>query len=82
MLSSCQYQYRTKAILEPLDVISAAPLPPATPVGIAVQLSNQVEAKVEPQPQLVAGGTQDLQQELLFEVKAMRVSLVIKSARH
>jgi hypothetical protein len=63
-------QYRTKAMLEILEVITPPPQPLATCAG-----ENEIEegssAKEEP---ISGNGTQSVQQDLLVEVREMRVS--------
>jgi len=73
-----RHQYRTKAILEILDVIPAASVPPATQIQeLETEPENVAKAKQEAGPG--AGENQDVQQELLAEVRAMRVRSPVNS---
>ena len=58
-------------MLEILNVIPAAPVPPATVPELEIEPEHVAE-KQEAGPG--AGENQDVQQELLVEVRAMRVS--------
>ena len=64
-------QYRTKAMLEILDVITPPPRPLATG-AVEDEVDDGPSTKEEP---ISKNGTQSIQQDLVAEVREMRVSL-------
>ena len=64
-------QYRTKAMLEILDVITP-PLQPLANCAGEDEVDEGPSAKEEP---ILNNGTQSIQQDLLAEAREMRVSL-------